>query len=158
ALVQLATPCRVADAAAVLGIPADSGCWSYSETAFWSRHSHDGTSFLAAIHALAGELDIAADQGPLVDYRRRRDVLADWLIPDTDWQHIATQLHGHTNADFGERKRNTASALVWIKVTGGEHLFAPHRKSPSGYLPGSVQDRGLSIDRAWWRTRNDQAG
>jgi len=64
---------------------------------------------------------------------------------------------GADRADYGDRKRNTASALVWIKLTHGEHLFAPHRRSAPGYRPGSVQDRGLSIDRAWWRARNDHA-
>jgi hypothetical protein len=39
-----------------------------------------------------------------------------------------------------------------MKTSQGEHLFAPHRDSP-GARPGSVEDQGLSIDRAWWRIR-----
>ena len=156
ALVQLAAPRRVSDAAVFLGIPEDSGRWSYNEVADWAHHSHDGTTFLGAVHALAAHLDTAADRGELVDYRRRRTHLAGWLIPQPDWQQIADRLRRNDRGDYGERKRNTASALVWIKATQGEHLFAPHRQSPPGYRPGSVDDRGLSIDRAWWRTRNNQ--
>jgi hypothetical protein len=48
--------------------------------------------------------------------------------------------------------------LIWIKLTHGEHLFAPHRKSPTAYRPGSIQDWGLAIDRTWWRIHHDLPG
>jgi hypothetical protein len=112
--------------------------------------------FLDGIHALADELDsAAATPGRLVDYQRRRTALAAWRIPQEDWQHIADRLRrgdrAHSNldrVDYDERKRNTASGLIWIKVAQGEHLFAPHRQSPTEYRPGSTEDWGLSIDRA----------
>jgi hypothetical protein len=59
---------------------------------------------------------------------------------------------------YGDRKRNSASALYWIKLTQGEHVFAPHRKSPTAYRPCSIQDRGLAIDRTWWRIHRDLPG
>ena len=43
-------------------------------------------------------------------------------------------------------------------VTHGEHRFAPQRRSPAGAKPGTVQDRGLAIDRAWWRLRTGRPG
>lgn len=158
ALIQLTKPCRVTDAADFLDLPTESARYAYRAIASWTRRSHHGAAFLDAVHALADELDAAADAGQLIDYNRRRTALADWLIPDPDWQHIAAQLRRRDRADYGERKRNTASALIWTKITQGEHLFAPHRQSPPGYRPGSTQDRGLSIDRAWWRARTDQPG
>jgi TniQ len=160
ALVQLATPCRIIDAADLLGVPADPACYAYGETVSWVRHSHHGAAFLDAVHALADDLDTAAATGQLVNYHRRRAALADWRIPDPEWHDIAAELRrrARARADYGQRKRNTASALIWIQVTQGEHLFAPHRQSPTDYLPGSVQDWALSIDRAWWRTHHDQPG
>ncbi|WP_436533581.1 hypothetical protein [Actinoplanes sp. HUAS TT8] len=58
--------------------------------------------------------------------------------------------------DRADRKRNTVSALIWTKVTQGEHRFAPHRRSAPGFRPGAPEDRSLDIDRAWWRARNNE--
>jgi hypothetical protein len=154
-LLQLTSPCLIADAAGLLGIPANSARQSYSVAASWFRESHDGTAFIDAVHTLADALDLPDH---LVDYQRRRTVLAHWHIPTADWQTITAQVHRGRHTDLGDRKRNSASALVWTTVTSGEHLFAPHRASPPGFRPGSTEDRGLSIDRTWHRARHNKAG
>ncbi len=165
-MVQLTTPCRVADAAAFLAIPDEPARHAYNEVASWVRHTEHGAAFLDALHTLADQLDTAArDPDGLVDYHRRRTALASWRIPTDDWQQITDQLRRRDRhlrpfdrSDYGERKRNSASALIWIKLTGGEHRFAPHRKSPTEYRPGSVEDWGLAIDRTWWRVHHDLPG
>src|SRR6266545_3128353 len=165
-MVQLTTPCRVADAAAFLAIPDEPARHAYNEVASWVRHTEHGAAFLDALHTLADQLDTAArDPDGLVDYHRRRTALASWRIPTDDWQQITDQLRRRDRhlrpfdrSDYGERKRKSASALIWIKLTGGEHRFAPHRKSPTEYRPGSVEDWGLAIDRTWWRVHHDLPG
>jgi hypothetical protein len=98
----------------------------------------------------------------LIDYRRRRDALSGWTIAPATWQQITQDLQRdqtplqRRQTNWGDRKRLTASALVWVHVTSGEHLFAPHRKSPADARAGSTADHGLSIDRAWWRWHNNQ--
>jgi hypothetical protein len=119
--------------------------------------------FLDCVHALADQLDsVAAAPGGLVDYQRRRTALADWQLAEVDWAQITEQLRRRDRylrpfdrSDYGDRKRNSASALIWIKLTHGEHRFAPHRQSPTACQPGSTDDWGLAIDRTWWRIHHD---
>src|SRR5439155_22205188 len=40
-------------------------------------------------------------------------------LPDSPWPH-------RREPELGDRKRQCASIVVWTRVTGGEHLFAPH--------------------------------
>jgi hypothetical protein len=93
-----------------------------------------------------------------VDYGARRRAMKGWTIPDPDWEHLVPQLPKAGRARDHNRQRNIVSALIWVMVTQGEHRFAPHRRSPDGYRPGTPEDRGLDIDRAWWRSRNDTPG
>ncbi len=68
----------------------------------------------------------------LIDYRRRRDALNGWTITPASWQHLTNDLQREQTplqrrpTNWGDRKRLTASALVWVQVTCGEHLFANH--------------------------------
>ncbi|WP_432970348.1 hypothetical protein [Dactylosporangium sp. CA-233914] len=84
-----------------------------------------------------------------------------WAIP----QHL-TQLGNDRQralrADLNYRlsaahQTATATAFVWIHVTQGEHRFAPNRRNPAT-IPGTPQDPGLDIDRAWWRARTGKPG
>jgi hypothetical protein len=137
----------------MLHLPTEPVYTAYEQVSDGITHHPDGSSFLTRINDLAIDL---GDHPGKVNYGRRRRAFADWTIEPADWQAIIDELREASNStqrrliDWGERKRNTASALVWIHATQAEHLFAPHRHSP-GARPGSVQDRGLSIDRAWWR-------
>jgi len=160
ALVQLAENCDITQAAALLQLPAGAARNACRKLRARIRHADDGPAILASIRALAGDLDSRTD---LVDYGQRRTALATWRINLGDWRTIVSGLRSrenrlqreHTNWD--ERKRMTASALIWIRVTQGEHLFTPHRYSP-GAPPGSPDDQGLAIDRAWWRSRTGKRG
>jgi len=160
ALVQLAENCDITQAAALLHLPAGAARNASLNLRARIRHANDGPAILASLRALAGDLNSRTD---LVNYGQRRTALAAWCIKPADWRAIVKGIRGrenrlqreHTNWD--ERKRATASALIWIRVTQGEHLHAPHRHSP-GATPGSPDDQGLAIDRAWWRSRTGKQG
>jgi hypothetical protein len=151
-LVQYAEQCTIEDAAALLCLPAEPVRTAYGQASTWARYHPDGAALPLSLQNLAAHLGHPQ--------RRSTTVLAGerWPTGEShpDWQHTVEQLHRTSNttqrqrSDWGERKHNTASALVWVHATQGEHLFAPHRHSPDA-RPGSVDDRGLSIDRAWWR-------
>jgi hypothetical protein len=152
-LVQYAEQCTIEDAAALLRLPAKPVLTAYKHVSTWARHHPDGAALALSLRTLAAHLGHLPAK---VNYGARRLALTDWLIPPDDWQHIVERLQRMSNttqrqqSDWGERKRNTASALIWTHATQGEHLYAPHRHSPDAQ-PGSVADRGLAIDRAWWR-------
>jgi hypothetical protein len=81
------------------------------------------------------------------------------------WKQVTDQLRRRNRhrqpfdrSDYGDRKRNSASALIWVRLTQGEYRFAPHRRSPAAYRPGSTGDWGLAIDRTWWRVHHDLPG
>jgi hypothetical protein len=109
------------------------------------------------------DLVTAIVAAPRVDYLRRRKALAQWTLPAADWDHVARRLQKtgdpqhRRHIRWDDRKRRTASALIWLRVTHGEHRFAPQRRSP-GARPGSTAGQGLSIDRAWWRLRVGHPG
>jgi hypothetical protein len=92
----------------------------------WALDEANSARLHAALEALACELDATGD---LIDYDRRRDALEAWSIPVDDWHELAADLRQRqgriVNADWGDPKRRAASALVWARVTQGEHRFAP---------------------------------
>lgn len=102
---------------------------------------HDRSQFDTALHHLADELDASPN---LIDYRRRRDALRDWCIDPDTWQALTGQLpatwpHGLQPA-LGDRERQTASIIVWARITQGEHLFAPTPSATSN--PRNSKARG----------------
>jgi hypothetical protein len=130
-LVQLTQGGSHDSASQRLGLP---GRREFAATGYgvqrWVRDQGNATRLRTALEALAAELD-AIPAGGLIDYGRRRDALRAWSIPREDWQELATELRRRQTTtaqlltDWGEAKRLAASVLVWIRVTHGEHFFAP---------------------------------
>ncbi|SFH09992.1 TniQ protein [Streptomyces mirabilis] len=93
----------------------------------WARQRPDPGEFEEAVHSLADYLDQCDS---LIDYRRRRNALRNWCIPENVWREIASRIPEPENAghrpELGERKRQTASIVVWARLSEGEHVFAPH--------------------------------
>ena len=147
-------------AAIYLGLPPKATEYALRSLSRWRTSDVvNARAYDAALDSIVNHLETS----DLINFRRRRHVMNHWTLSADQWQSITAHLRGVESAahqrhtDYGERKRITASALAWIDITQGEHRFTPHRHSP-GAKPGTTQDRGLSIDRAWWRLRNGKPG
>jgi cytochrome c551/c552 len=112
------------------------------------------------MEALARELD---DAGNLVDYRHRRETLQSWSIPQADWQKLVAELsrrespRDRARIEWGDNKRRIASVLVWMRVTQGEHLFAPLVLAAS-LTPGGRNILSRSVQQACHHISTGQAG
>jgi hypothetical protein len=127
-LCQLAVGGTLDDASGLIGLPGPQRAYvATSSVQRWARSRPDPREFENAVHALAEHLSHADG---LLDYGRRRHALRDWCIGPGDWTRIREQLgpyHPHANRiQLGDRRRQTASMIVWTRVTQSEHVFAPH--------------------------------
>ncbi len=55
-------------------------------------------------------------------------MLENWSIGEDTWTALTGRLPpvpGPQQPELGDRKRQIASAYVWVQVTSGEHYFAP---------------------------------
>lgn len=131
-LCQIATGGSLFKAGTHLGLPLNAaGTHRASENAKsvhnWARTRPDPREFELAVHALADELD---SRNGLIDYQRRRDALHRWCIDPAAWNAITDRIPIPTGRggrpDFSDRKRQTASIIIWTTLTQGEHVYAPH--------------------------------
>jgi hypothetical protein len=80
----------------------------------WIRNSSDPRQFETALHRLADDLDSAPH---LIDNQRLREALSNWCIESAIWQLLLTRLalkpHHAVAMELDDRKRQTASMLVW---------------------------------------------
>jgi len=130
-LVQMTAGGSLGEAAAFLGIATTRTTWQgriYSgaghvHTA--ARQQPDPRRFENALTSLARELDDPAT--PLVNYQHRRQALENWCIDEDTWSDITARLPSvpGPRPEVGDRKRQIASAYIWVQVTSGEHYFAP---------------------------------
>ncbi|WP_405664112.1 TniQ family protein [Streptomyces sp. NBC_00079] len=74
-----------------------------------------------AVEIVAQELDAAALH---VDFAARRRTLSTWQIPVEDLAALTAGLVRLANAE-SSLTRTTATALVWARVTQGDHLHSP---------------------------------
>jgi hypothetical protein len=127
-LVQMTAGGSQDTAAALLGVPPGRHQRASLIVKRWTEEATNARRFSAAMEALARELD---DAGNLVDYRHRRETLQGWSIPQADWRKLVAELsrrespRDRARIEWGDNKRRVASVLVWMRVTQGEHLFAP---------------------------------
>jgi hypothetical protein len=130
-LVQIAAGGTIAQALVRLGLPDNSAthdrcCSSVKAVRRWTRQRADPHQFEAALHDLADHLEASTHR---VDYHRRRSALRNWCIDAAAWRKIVAQLPEWADGgrpELGDRKRQSASIIVWARVTGSEHVFAPH--------------------------------
>lgn len=157
ALCQLAAGGSVAKAANLLGMrDPQRAQTSFKLVQRWAAAQPDPRAFENAVHALAeylGKLD------SLIDYNRRRTSMEGWCISSGDWSGIRAQLgpyHRYASGiQLGDRRRETASMIVWTRVTQGEHVFAPHPIIDQ--QPPDVRAAWLLSDySAWARIQKNQ--
>jgi hypothetical protein len=146
-LVQWAMGGSQGDAATFLGInPERLQFKATSGVRAWARAGHDPIEFDTALRNLATEL--RTPRQPLIDYRRRREALQDWVLAPDTWNALVNELPptpGPVRPVVDDRKRQEASVFVWVQVTRGEHLFAP--RPIEAEQPQHVQQE-------WARRRN----
>ncbi|MFG3172354.1 TniQ family protein [Streptomyces sp. NPDC048200] len=91
--------------------------------------------FEQAVENVASHLDCSTDR---VHYGRRRELLSSWQVPEGDWAEICLDL-----LQFGQGvtspTRDTATVLIWARVTQGDHLHSP--------ILGALRESGSSTQR-----------
>jgi hypothetical protein len=155
-LCQIAAGGSIANAAELLGIPVLSARQSIKVLHSWTRTRTDPREFETALRTLADELDSTPH---LINYQRRREALSCWCIDPISWRHLLNRLgHNHTSRmELGDRKRQTASIMVWARVTQGEHLLAPHPLRDQ--LPAEAQNASrISTNRTFTSYRAGRVG
>lgn len=132
-LAQICVGGHPADAGRQLGLPraASVNALTVVRDHLPSRARH---AFEAGIEALADQLNTASMRA---NYGNRRHALAAWSLSTRDWAVMTGDLQQRPEyskasrwpsspyLDWGERKRILASTWVWVRITEGEHLFAP---------------------------------
>jgi hypothetical protein len=84
-------------------------------------------------------------------------------MPQADWQELAAELsrrespRDRARIDWGDHKRRIASVLVWMRVTQGEHLFAPLVVTAS-HTPAGRNILSRSVQQACHHIGTGQAG
>ncbi|MFE4825529.1 hypothetical protein [Streptomyces sp. NPDC056672] len=126
-LVQWAMGGTYDDAAEFLGItPVQTHLLTERETRRSAKTRCNPLDLARALRALASELQ--PPRQPPVNYRRRRQVLHEWVLSIDAWNALVGQLPP-TLVQFrtltNDRKRQDASVFIWTLITRGEHLFAP---------------------------------
>ncbi|MFC1400063.1 MULTISPECIES: TniQ family protein [Streptacidiphilus] len=122
----------------------------------WARTRPDPLEFESAIRDLAAELE---SRDELINYEQRRRMLTAWSIGPQPWEVIASRIAvpaggyapgGGFAIDLSDRKRNTASVILWSLVTQGEHVFAP---TPIGDQqdPETQRQWRMGTDAVWSR-------
>jgi hypothetical protein len=156
-LIQMTQPLSVSAAATLLGIPPGISHAATFRLGRWTRADPANyLGFTAALDALADELDTAA---ALTDYARRREALATWTIPPADWTTLITGLKPQSRAAiWGDRKRRTASVLLWMHITEGEHRLAPLIRNNRTTAGTTTTQLALDVQQACYQRRAHPEG
>jgi TniQ len=124
-LVQWAAGGSMTDAADFLGIRLNEHQHSPAPALHQWLRQRGSADFTAALHNLARELEATPD---LIDYHHRRQALRGWCLDPATWRDITDRLPpvpGTLQPTLHDRKRQEASAFVWVHITQGEPRFAP---------------------------------
>ena len=124
-LVQWTAGGSIGDAAHYLGFNPGGGQYApTSDLARWLA-ALEPDQFTRALREITLRLDQASS---LVNYQRRRQMLQDWALTESEWNDIISRLPpvpGPNQPILDDRKRQEASAFVWARATQGEPRFAP---------------------------------
>lgn len=124
-LVRRARGGNLNEAAQFLGISAPGKLIGYgNKMNQYLRAQGKVHDFELALDAITDKLH----EGPLIDYRQRREALNSWTLEPDVWQHMVAQLPilpGHQASISNDRKRLAVSVYIWTRVTEGELEFAP---------------------------------
>lgn len=103
------------------GLPSNEKNARNISLARWARSRANPFEFDQALATIAAELE---NYGP-IDYRHRREALANWSISPADWNTILESAAPGRPQLLADRHRHYASILVWSTATSGERRYAP---------------------------------
>ncbi|WP_449348521.1 TniQ family protein [Streptomyces shaanxiensis] len=130
-LVEMVSGGTLPHCAEVLGIPI--GFAGKTRSQLWRRCPESAwVLFQRAVEGVA--LDLEQDSGR-IDFARRREQLADWEIPGSNWMDLTHDLPRLQTAHH----RTVGSVIVWTALTEGDYLFSPllRANGVGARLPGS---------------------
>lgn len=140
--------CSTAHAGWLLDLPTSAGNHATARVRGWAhRHGHPDD-----LHAVLVKIADRMPTGPdLVDYRRRRDALKRWTLPEAQWDDMISQQyeenieHGPKLIDVGDHGRLVASIIIWTMTTRGYHIAAPLLRREMSLRP---QDLAIATSKA----------
>jgi hypothetical protein len=152
-LAQICVGGSAAKAAEYLGIPPSAAANALTVIKQQLR-GRSRTTFNDAVDSLTNHLNNTANP---TDYGKRRDALKAWSISPQEWDQLIAGLPKETHrkygrwidspsTDWGDSKR-LASIWVWVRITHGEHIFAPpirpdlDQPRPSGHIIRQIHNR-----------------
>jgi TniQ len=125
-LCQIAAGGSVRDAARQLGITPAVAYAATTKVHGWAAMSDDPAQFETALYGLADELDRTVN---LTNFGQRRRALRSWSINIRAWAELNKRAgvwqHLIDAPESTDRRRQTASIMVWARITQGERLYAP---------------------------------
>ncbi|MFF7793471.1 hypothetical protein [Streptomyces sp. NPDC007991] len=149
-LVQWAEGGTYDEAAQFLGItPVQTRLLTARETRRSARTGCNPLEFDRALRALASELQSPLQ--PLIDYRRRRKALQEWVLSIDAWNALVREFPptlGQSRTLTDDRKRQNVSVFIWTLVTQGEHLFAPRPLEAA--QPTEIQQQWAARRNTTW--------
>ncbi|MEU4419290.1 TniQ family protein [Actinoplanes sp. NPDC024001] len=150
-VVQIVAGCGVREAAVKLGLPGDDSAYSRCATTVlrvneWAAGLDNPHAFDDAVYDLIDHINGLSHR---IDYDRRRKALRDWCITPKEWRALVAQMPQQADLlrppDFGDRKRQAASIVVWTRLTHGEHRVAPQ----------PIRDQQPADEHLSWRSSTD---
>lgn len=128
-LVQMGRGGSRRETAIYLGVTTASADMASAQLKEWHQTRDNARRYQHALEQLA---DAIASSPDPVDYQRRREYLAHWVLPPDDWQNIIEAVRRRqTRQDrtietlWSATTHLAASAVVWAQTTNGEPAFAP---------------------------------
>ncbi|MFJ4832136.1 hypothetical protein ACIP79_19875 [Streptomyces sp. NPDC088747] len=96
----------------------------------WGPPSHGGPAANEPPDAYDRALDAITEDltsAPMIDYRHRRERLADWAMPPDAWRKITDRIERQPSPRYisENRARLAVTAYIWTQVTNVEIQFAP---------------------------------
>jgi hypothetical protein len=135
-MVQWVTGSSPSEAARYLGLPPGKAAVGFAKG--------ERRRFDQALNAIVRTLELTPAP---VDYQARRTALGNWCLTGLEWERFVESLRpfrGRRDSMRTDELRQQASVFIWVRITQGEHEFAP--RPVEAAQPDPVQ-------RAWRHER-----
>ncbi|MFD8977679.1 hypothetical protein [Streptomyces sp. NPDC059593] len=158
-LVQMGQGGSRRETAIYLGMTTASVDMASAHLKEWHQTRDNARRYQRALEQLA---DTIASSPDPVDYQRRRDRLAHWIIPPDDWHDIVEAVRRRQprqdrtkEARWPATTHLAASAVTWAQTTNGEVAFAPTASWTRGPAGAISTDAARQQARGWHHPRKN---